>query len=40
MEKIGIKKFDDTEILFETNEKLPVDITQKNVVILITSNYF
>ena len=37
---MGIKKFDDTEILVETNDKLPVDITLKNVVILITSNYF
>ena len=35
-EIIGIKKFDRTKILVETENKLPDDITLKNVVILIT----
>ena len=34
---IGIQKFDDTKILVDTDYKLPVDITLKNVVILVTS---
>ena len=33
---INIKKFDDTKILIDTDDKLPDDITLKNVVILIT----
>ena len=32
----GIRKFYDTKILIETDDKLQVDITLKNVVILIT----
>ena len=35
-EIIGIKNFDDTKILIETDDKLPDEITLKNVVILIT----
>ena len=31
-----IKKFDDTKILTEANDKPPDDITFKNVAILIT----
>ena len=34
---IGIKKFDDTKILTDKNDKLPNDITLKNVSILVTS---
>ena len=34
---IGVKKFDNTEILIETNKKLQDDISPKNIVILITS---
>ena len=34
---IGIQKFDDTKILVNTDYKLPVDITLKNVAILVTS---
>ena len=30
---IGIEKFDDTNILIETDDKLPDGITLKNVVI-------
>ena len=33
---IGIGKFDNTKKLIETNDKLPDDITLKNVVTLIT----
>ena len=33
---IGIEKFDDSRILIDTNDKLPDDITFKNVVILMT----
>ena len=33
---IGIKKFDDTKILTDKNDKLPNDITLKNVSILVT----
>ena len=33
---IGIEKFDDCKILIETDDKLPDDITLKNVAILIT----
>ena len=33
---INIEKFDDTKILIDTDDKLPDDITLKNVVILIT----
>ena len=33
---IGIKKFDDTKILTDKNDKLPKDITLKNVSILVT----
>ena len=33
---MGIKNFDDTKILIDTNDKLPGYITLKNVVILIT----
>ena len=32
---IYIKKYDDTNVLIETDDKLPDDITLKNVVILI-----
>ena len=35
-EIIGIEKFDDTEILMNTDDKLTNDITFKNVVILVT----
>ena len=35
-EIIGIKKFDDTKILIDTDEKLTDDISLKNVVILMT----
>ena len=35
-ETIDIVKFDDTEILIDTDDKLPDYITLKNVVILIT----
>ena len=35
-ETIGIKTFDKTKILIDTDDKLPNDITLKNVVILIT----
>ena len=34
---IGIGKFDDTRILIDTDDKLPGDITLKNVAILVTS---
>ena len=34
--KIGIEKFEDTEILIDTDDKFPDDITLKNVVILMT----
>ena len=33
---IGIEKFDDTKILIDTDDKLPNNITLKNVVILMT----
>ena len=33
---IGIERFDDTKILIEIDDKLPGDVTLKNVVILIT----
>ena len=35
-EIIGIKRFDDTKILIDTDEKLPDDISLKNVVIPMT----
>ena len=35
-EMIGIGKFDDTKILIDMDDKLPDDITLKNVVILMT----
>ena len=35
-EMIGIGKFDDTNILIDMDDKLPDDITLKNVVILMT----
>ena len=35
-EIIGIKKFDDTKILINTDDKLSHDITLKRVVILLT----
>ena len=35
-ETIDIVKFDDTEILIDTDDRLPDYITLKNVVILIT----
>ena len=35
-EIIGIKRFDDSKILIDTDEKLPDDISLKNVVILMT----
>ena len=37
-ESIGIydKKYDDTKILIDTDDKLPDDITLKNVAILVT----
>ena len=35
-EIIDTKKFDDTKILIETDDKLPVDITLTNFVLLIT----
>ena len=34
---VDIEKFDDNKILIDTDDKLPYDITLKNVVILITS---
>ena len=34
-EIIGIEQFDNTTILIETNDKLPYDITLKNVAILL-----
>ena len=34
-EIIGIEKFDDTKTLIGTDDKLPDDITLKNVVILM-----
>ena len=33
---IGIEKFDNTKILIEADDKLPFNITLKNVVTLIT----
>ena len=33
---MGIEKFDDTEILFNTNDKLSDNFTLKNIVILMT----
>ena len=33
---IDIKKFDDTKILIDTDDKLPDDITIKSLVILLT----
>ena len=33
---IGIEKFDNTKILIETDDKLPFNITLKNVLTLIT----
>ena len=33
---ISIEKFDETKILIDTGNKLPDDITLKNVVILMT----
>ena len=35
-EKLGIEKFDDTQILVDADDKLPVDVTFKNVSILMT----
>ena len=35
-EIIAIEKFDDAKILINTDDKLPYDITFKNVVILMT----
>ena len=35
-EMIGVGKFDDTNILIDMDDKLPDDITLKNVVILMT----
>ena len=35
-ELVGIKIFDDTKVLIDTNDKLPDDITLKDVVILMT----
>ena len=35
-EKIGIEKFDNSNILIDTDEKLSNDITLKNIVILMT----
>ena len=35
-EIIGIKKFDDTKILINTDDKLSHDITLKRAVILLT----
>ena len=35
-EKIGLEKFDDTKILIDMDDKLPDDVSLKNVVILIT----
>ena len=35
-EMLGIGKFDDTKILIDMDDKLPDDITLKNVVILMT----
>ena len=37
---IGIEKFHDTIILTDSNGKLPDDINFKNVVILMTCEYF
>ena len=34
-EVIGIEKFDNTKILIDTDNKLPDDITMKNIVIII-----
>ena len=34
---IGIEKFDDTNILIDTDDKLPDYITLKNLVIIMTS---
>ena len=33
---IDIEKFDDAKILIDTNDKLPDDITLKNIAIIIT----
>ena len=35
-ELVGIKIFDDTKVLIDTNDKLPDDITLKDVMILMT----
>ena len=35
-EIIGIEQFDDAKIQIETDDKFPVDVTLKNVVIFIT----
>ena len=35
-EKLGIEKYDDTQILVDADDKLPVDVTLKNVSILMT----
>ena len=35
-EIIGFKKFDNTKILMDRDDKLPDDITIKNVVLLVT----
>ena len=35
-EIIGLEKFDDTKILIDMDDKLPDDVSLKNVVILIT----
>ena len=35
-EKLVIEKFDDTQILVDADDKLPVDVTLKNVSILMT----
>ena len=36
-EILHIEKFDNTKILIDTDNKLPVDITLKNIMILMTS---
>ena len=35
-ELVGIEIFDDTKVLIDTNDKLPDDITLKDVVVLMT----
>ena len=36
IKRIGIKKLEDTKILIDEDDKLPDDISLKNVVILMT----